>query len=89
MAHLASLSSLELLVIGGHLTDKGLSYLAAMRNLHVLSVAGDFSDEGLRHLEGLRALASLNITSEGAFGNEALDRLRDTLPNVQVFRVVP
>jgi len=60
-----------------------------MKKLDHLTLTGDITDEGLRHLEGLKELRYLNITSESAFSNEALDRLRNSLPNVQVFRVVP
>ncbi|MDP2895078.1 MAG: hypothetical protein Q8Q12_00795 [bacterium] len=90
MAHLAGLTSLERLTISGEgLTDKGIAYLANMKKIDHLTLTGDFTDDGLRHLEGLQRLRYLNITSEGAFGNEALDRLRRALPNIQTFRVVP
>ncbi len=90
MAHLAGLTSLERFGIGGAgLTDNGLAYLANMKKLDHLTLTGDFTDDGLRHLEGLTELSYLNVTSEGAFSNGALDRLRKSLPKIQVFRVVP
>lgn len=90
MAHLAGLASLERFDIGGTgLTDKGLAYLANMKKLDHLTLTGDFTDDGLRHLEGLTELGYLNVTSGGAFSNEALERLRKSLPKIQVFRVVP
>jgi Leucine-rich repeat (LRR) protein len=90
MAHLAGLTSMERLSVGGPgLTDKGMAYLANMKNLDNLSVTGDFTDEGLRCLETLTGLRSLNITSEGAFTNAALNRLRRRLPNLQTLNVIP
>ncbi|MDP2895077.1 MAG: M56 family metallopeptidase [bacterium] len=88
--HLAGLTSLERLWIGGPgLADEGLKCLKGMTKLDYLGLTGDFTDEGLRHLEGLKGLRTLNITSEGAFSNAALDRLRRELPNLQTLTVIP
>lgn len=91
IAHLAGLTSLEHLGIGGpNLTNRSLSYLANMKKLDYLWIGdGDFTDGGLRHLEGLRGLRRLEITSKNAFSREALDRLRKKLPNLQVLKIVP
>ena len=90
MAHLAGLTSLERLNIGGSgLTDKGMAYLANMKNLNHLSVTGDITDRGLRHLEGLQSLRFLNITSDSACSNAAIERLRTKLPNLHTLRIIP
>jgi hypothetical protein len=71
------------------LTDEGLKYLKGMTKLDYLGLTGDFTDEGLRQLEGLKGLRTLNVTSENAFTNAALDRLRRELPNLQTLTVIP
>lgn len=88
--HLAGLTSLDFLNVGGrHVTDTGLGYVGNLRNLSHLRVTGDFTDKGLRSLERLERLAIVSITSEKAFSNAALERLRRSLPSIQTFTVVP
>ncbi|NQT83537.1 hypothetical protein HQ563_10955 [bacterium] len=88
--YLAGLTSLEFLNVGGRrITDRGLRYLANMRNLWHLRLRGDFTDQGLRYLEGLEGLSILSLTSENAFSKRALNRLRNSLPSLQTFNVVP
>ncbi len=88
--HLAGLTSLDFLNVGGrNVSDVGLAYIGNLRNLSHLRITGDFTDRGLRSLERLERLGILSITSEKAFRNAALNRLRRNLPNLQVFNVVP
>ena len=49
MAHLADLTKIERLSIGGpDLTDEGLKYLSKMKNLNFLIITdGRFTDKGL------------------------------------------
>ncbi len=90
MAHLAGLTSIERLSVAGPgLTDKGMACLANMKNLNSLWLTGDFTDRGLRHLEGLQGLRHLNITSEDAFNNAAIERLRQKLPKLHTLTLVP
>ena len=90
LRYLANLTSLEFLNIGGRrITDRGLQYVANMRKLGHLSITGDFTDQGLRHLEALERLSALNLTSESAFSRRALNRLRNSLPSLSMFNVVP
>lgn len=86
MVHLAGLTSVERLAISGpNLTDDGLAYLTNMKGLNYLKVTGNFTDEGLKYLENLKALTHLKIYSANNFSPEALQRLRDNLPNLYSF----
>jgi len=88
MAHLAGLTNLEQLFMGGsNLTDKGLSYATNMKKLMHLKIGGDFSDKGLVNLEGLTGLMSLEIASQNDFSPETLQRLREKLPILYLLRV--
>jgi len=90
MAHLARLTLLETLWIGGReITDEGLSYVANMRNMSNLNLTGDFSDSGLRHLADLKRLNRLRITSQNPFSETATERLRANLPNIHIFQMTP
>jgi beta-lactamase regulating signal transducer with metallopeptidase domain len=89
MAHLAGLTALERLEIGGpQLTGAALVHLAGMRNLEYLSLyVGELSDEDTRHLDRLGSLKELRLDTTRA-GWEALnpvvDRLRERRPDLKV-----
>ena len=86
LAHLAGLTAMERLVIGGAgVTDGGLSSLANMHRLDSLNVTGNFTDEGLRRLEGLTSLRYLWVYSGNNFSPAAKERLRKSLPNLYSF----
>ena len=88
MAHLAGLNRLERLNIGGPgLTDTGLQYLRGMSMLESLTIDGIFSEEGLVHLEGLTSLRRLAINGLGSVREGALERLRESLPNLNTFNI--
>jgi Leucine-rich repeat (LRR) protein len=90
IAHLKDLPNMRELHCGSpYLTDESLSYLANMKTLNSLTITGNFTDKRLRHLEGLKGLTHLNITSDNAFSNAALQRLRKKLPNLQSLKVMP
>lgn len=81
LAHLAGLTNIYRLSVGGNVTDIGLGHLRNLKNLQVLFIAGDFTGEGLRHLEGLKALGSVRIRSEHRLSREARSRFQQALPN--------
>ena len=91
MPYLAGLANMERLIIGGPgLTDEGLKFLSNMKKINQLTISdGNFTDMGLRHIEGLQLLHYLSITSANAFSNDALQRLRNNLPNLWYCRIVP
>lgn len=80
------LTALERLTIGGPgVTDAGLACLANLKNLHQLILNGDLTGDGLGHLEGLPSLKVLYLESLKNIRPEALSRLRQTKPDLQVF----
>lgn len=86
LAHLAGLTAMERLVIGGAgVTDRGLASLTNMHRLDSLNITGSLTDEGLRHLEGLKSLRYLWIYSGNNFDPAAKERLRKSLPNLVFF----
>ena len=86
--HLKDLTNLNLLNIGSrHLTDRSLSYLADMKNLDFLRLIGNFTDDGLAELEHFDGLTHLHISTSGSFSPEALQRLRNALPNMDPQRL--
>jgi len=88
MSHLAGLTELELLYIGGpQLTDKALSYLSNMKKLQRLDIRGVFTDDGLRHLEGLNSLEFVRMTTTGYISSAAVARLERNLPSLRSFEV--
>jgi hypothetical protein len=89
LKHLAGLTSMENLTIGGpKLTDDGLKYLSGMKKLWSLGLfAGSLTDEGLRHLEGFRSLQMLRIYRENDITDEALGRLEAKLPNLSMIEI--
>jgi hypothetical protein len=88
MSHLAGLTELELLYIGGpQLTDKALSYLSNMKKLQRLSIRGAFTDDGLRHLEGLENLQSVQMSTTGYISSAAVARLERNLPGLRSFEI--
>ena len=86
VAHLAELTSLERLSIGGPgLTDRALASLANMHRLDSLHLSGNFTDAGLRQLEGLKGLQHVTLYSGSNFTSAAKERLRANLPNLYSF----
>ena len=80
------LTALERLTIGGPgVTDAGLACLANLTNLNQLILNGDLTGDGLGHLEGLPSLKVLYLESLKNVRPEALARLRQTKPDLQVF----
>lgn len=82
LRHLASLSSLRVLNIGGtQVGNTGLEHVSHLDNLHTLHLwRTQISDEGLRHLRRLRKLRVLNlwntnVTDEGLKHLETLENL--------------
>jgi len=84
MAHLAGLTNVETLTIGGpDLTDKGLKYLRNMKKLQRLFIyAGDLTDMGLRRLQRLPALTNLEIYRQDNFSDVAVRRLKRKFPKL-------
>jgi hypothetical protein len=64
------------------LTDEGLKNLAGMKKLNSLTLSGHFTGEGLSHLEPLKGLTYVRIISAGSLDSDAVDRLRQKLPNL-------
>ena len=96
MAHLAGLTALERLSVGGpELTDHGLSNLVNMKRLTQLYLTGNFTDKGLRHLEGLKAPEivgkNLPVSGNASTAPERFDQSANTKLNdrtVVVFATV-
>jgi hypothetical protein len=88
-AHLAGLANMEDLAIGGpDLTDQALASLANMPRLNYLHIkGGHFTEKGLRHLESLQLLHTLHIKSDQSFSKEAVQRLKQALPNLGTFQL--
>jgi hypothetical protein len=88
MAHLAGLTELEYLSIGGpQLTDKALSYLSNMKKLERLYIRGAFTDDGLRHLEGLENLQYVQMSTTGYISSAAVARLERNLHSLRSFEI--
>jgi len=84
LSHLRGLTNLQLLFIGeSNVTDAGLKQLANMHKLYRLTIRdGHFTDAGLKFLENLPALRNLELTSDFAFSNTAIQRLQNKKPNI-------
>jgi Leucine-rich repeat (LRR) protein len=95
MAHLAGLTNLEMLNIGGdRVTDHGLSYLVGMKKLSGLMIRGNITDRGLRYLEELPMLSYLQILPANAATTISITaagwrRLQEKLPNLRVSTEAP
>jgi hypothetical protein len=87
MVHLANLTNMERLNIGGpELTDDGLRHLAGMRSLNHLTIDdGNITDAGLGHIAGFKALSYLNITTRGRITAAGKRLLREKLPDMGFF----
>ncbi len=86
LKHLASLTNLKYLDIGGsaNLTDYGLKYLANMRRLDSLTIGDSrIAERGLAHLYPLKTLHIIRITSAVPVSGKAIARLRTELPHLQ------
>jgi len=80
---LRGLTSLtQLRVDNACLTDEGLEYLAGMKKLNSLTLSGDFTGDGLRHVEGLKGLTYVRIISAGSLDSNAVELLKQKLPNL-------
>ena len=87
-AHLAGLTELELLYIGGpQLTDKALSYLSNMEKLERLHIRGVFTDDALRHLEALENLEFVQMSTTGYISSTAIARLERNVPSLRSFEL--
>ena len=88
LAHLAGLTSLwRLTISGANITDDGLAALSNLKKLRIAHIQGNITDKGLRHLEGLKSLQSLWIGSPNTLSAEALNNLREKVPNLFPIRV--
>jgi len=86
MAHLAGLTRLERLSLGGgNVTDAGLAYLADKTELSSVTLEGDITDAGLRYFEGLPRLSLLRIDTEHTFSEAAVERLQAAVPSLRNF----
>ena len=88
VAKLAGLTNMETLFIGGpDITDKALSYLSNMKQLKRLRIShGDITDTGIKYLKSAEMLGLLEITSNCDSSPAAMDRLRNTVPNLRVYK---
>lgn len=84
--HLSGLTNLGFLNISeSKITDVGLKCTANMDKLYRLIIRdGHFTDEGLRYLENLPALRNLELTSDTAFSDAAIQRLRKKKPYIML-----
>jgi len=83
MAHLAGLTQLERLSVGGdRVTDAGLTYLEGMNSLTLLSLEGNITDEGLRQVGKLGSMSHLYLKTPNECSPAALDRLWEALPQL-------
>jgi beta-lactamase regulating signal transducer with metallopeptidase domain len=88
LAHLAGMTRLERLFIGGpNITDQGLAHLARMTSLYQLNITGNFTDRGLRQLDPLIGLRYLSIKSPGGVSAKMQQHIRGNLPNLYSFQV--
>ncbi len=86
MTNLAGLTNMDRLAIGSpYLTDKSLAYLKDMKRMDNMTIAGNITDEGLKNLEELKALTRLVIYSSNNFSPAAINRLKNSLPNLNSF----
>ena len=87
LAHLRGVTNLYRLRIGGpEVTDAGLTHLANLKQLQDLTLTGNISEAGLQRLEGLKALVNLRIYSSQNLSRDAVQRLKDTLPELRTFQ---
>ena len=56
--------------------------IAGMKKLDFLRVVGNFTDDGLAELGHFDGLRNLHISTSGNFSPQALQRLRNALPNL-------
>ena len=87
LKHLAPLTNLKYLYIGGsatNLTDDGLRHLANMRRLDSLTIYNSrITARGLKHLHHLKTLHIITIKSAVPISGQAIVRLRSELPHLQ------
>ena len=84
MAHLAGLTQMERLTVGGpDLTDEGIGHLANMHKMDLLNIIGcRLTDRCLEYLGGMKSVRDLRISGDTDFTAEAVEQLRQTLPNL-------
>lgn len=90
MAHVAGLTRLERLGIGGPtVTDEGLRHLRRLKVLNNLYVEGNFTDAGLRQLESNELLRIVSFEGGRSFTQEGLERFIGALPHLAMINRQP
>ena len=92
--HLSGLRNLEFLNIfcrgEERITDEALKYVAGMHKLGRLCIKdGHFTDKSLDYLDGLLSLSSLELTSDYAFSNKAIQDFQRKNPNITRLQLIP
>jgi len=90
VAMLASLTNLEVLALKGGpaLTDQGLTPLAGMPRLRALQIYNSrITEQGLAGLSQCKTLDSIEICSAVPISEQAVVRLKATLPRVQTLDI--
>ena len=86
LGHLKGLTNLNFLNTGkSNITDAGLKQLANLNKLNRIIIrGGHFTDESLKFLQKLPALETLDLTSDTAFSNEAIQNLKNNRPDINL-----
>ncbi len=94
MKYLSDLKNLEFLSIQclreESITDDGIKQLASLPNLYRLVIKdGHFTDKALEYLSGMPALNNLELTSDFAFSNKAIESFQTKNPNIEHLELIP
>ena len=92
LAHMQGLHKMIFLNIHGtsSITDDGLEYLKNMDHLWRLRINdGHFTDKSLDILAELDGLEWIELTSDTAFSNKAIDAFKAKKKNLQVLKLMP
>ncbi|MBN2590118.1 MAG: hypothetical protein JXA96_09660 [Sedimentisphaerales bacterium] len=94
LKYFSNLTNLEFLSIycAGELsiTDEGLKQLTGLPKLYRLIIKdGHFTDKSLEYLSGMPALTWLELTSDFAFSNKAMDNFQKNNPKIDHLVLIP
>ncbi len=89
LAHLAGLTRIQRLCVGGGVTDAGLAHLSKMKQLTSLTISGNITERGLMRLGQNPALNHLWVITPNQFGGDIAGRLASRLPYLITFQFGP
>lgn len=82
LAHLAGLTRMTRLSIGGNLTDAGLAHLAAMDHLQSLTIAGNITEQGILQLAKNQALGTIDVITPNSMSKDLAATMHERLPKL-------